>query len=214
MIKKTVSTVYRLSLASMLLLLSFQPQGIVYAAASLTIEPITWNVIGLDSNDETSGPQHFPIGARVCNTGIDPATNVSSQFVWGDTTTTYINLRPGSNTSYSGYTIAADACVDFYYEVEITRSASAYENTRPYTITVTADGGISESTPSNRELFIEYLISQNRNGTDNVYFGDVGGDVTNSSEMTKVAAGGTMTLAVGQTYDMGALKCCRLFRSR
>ena len=39
------------------------------AAASLTIEPITWNVIGLDSNDVTSGPNQFLVGARICNTG-------------------------------------------------------------------------------------------------------------------------------------------------
>src|SRR3990172_1970606 len=31
-----------------------------YAAASLTITPITWNVIGLDSNNVTVGPENFP----------------------------------------------------------------------------------------------------------------------------------------------------------
>src|SRR5436190_9304555 len=39
------------------------------AAPSLTIAPITWGVIGLDSNDVTVGPNLFPVGARVCNTG-------------------------------------------------------------------------------------------------------------------------------------------------
>ena len=42
------------------------------AAATLTVTPITWNVIGLDSNDVNVGPNHFPVGARVCNTGDDP----------------------------------------------------------------------------------------------------------------------------------------------
>ncbi len=33
-----------------------------YAASStLTVTPITWNVIGLDSNSPTSGPYHFPV---------------------------------------------------------------------------------------------------------------------------------------------------------
>ena len=38
-----------------------------HASGSLTIAPITWNVIGLDSNLVTVGPEHFPIGARVCS---------------------------------------------------------------------------------------------------------------------------------------------------
>ena len=37
----------------------------VPVAAVLTVTPLTWNVIGLDSNSPAAGPQHFPIGARV-----------------------------------------------------------------------------------------------------------------------------------------------------
>src|SRR5689334_18691046 len=44
----------------------------VFAAASLSITPITWNIIGLDSNNVNVGPNHFPVGARVCNTGDAP----------------------------------------------------------------------------------------------------------------------------------------------
>ena len=47
------------------------------APGPLTITPLGWNVIGLDSNDVTVGPNVFPIGARVCNTGSDPVTNVA-----------------------------------------------------------------------------------------------------------------------------------------
>ncbi|MEJ2447747.1 MAG: hypothetical protein P8Y37_07375, partial [Anaerolineales bacterium] len=43
------------------------PGKTAYAAASLTIEPLTWNVIGLDSNNVNVGPNNFPVGARVCN---------------------------------------------------------------------------------------------------------------------------------------------------
>ena len=39
------------------------------AAPVLEIRPISWNIIGLDSNSPASGPYRFPIGARVCNTG-------------------------------------------------------------------------------------------------------------------------------------------------
>lgn len=118
----------------------------------LTITPITWNVVGLDSNDVTTGPNNFPVGARVCNTGDTDATNVTSAFVW-DTANAFIDLRPGSKTSYTGAdavaTLAASACHDFYYEVQITRSASAYDQTRRYHITATADtlGTSSTTTP-------------------------------------------------------------------
>ena len=39
----------------------------VKAAAELTINPITWNVIGLDSNNVSVGPNNFPVGVRACN---------------------------------------------------------------------------------------------------------------------------------------------------
>ena len=60
----------------------------------LTITPITWGVVGLDSNNVTVGPNLFPVGARVCNTGATAATNVASTFVW-DSANALINLRTG-----------------------------------------------------------------------------------------------------------------------
>lgn len=36
------------------------------ADVNLTVTPLTWNIIGLDSNDPASGPNLFPVGARVC----------------------------------------------------------------------------------------------------------------------------------------------------
>ena len=53
----------------------FQPQYSASAAANLTVTPLTWNVIGLDSNSPTSGPYRFPVGARVCNSGTTAAAN-------------------------------------------------------------------------------------------------------------------------------------------
>lgn len=121
------------------------------AAPALTITPITWGVVGLDSNNVNDGPNLFPVGARVCNTGSDPATNVASAFVW-DSANALINLRTGSVSSLSLPTLAAGACTDFYYEVEITRSTAAYApltRTRGFHITATADtlGVISTPTP-------------------------------------------------------------------
>jgi len=51
-----------------LLLSLFQPQTTASAAAVLTITPLTWNIIGLDSNNVNVGPNNFPVGARVVAT--------------------------------------------------------------------------------------------------------------------------------------------------
>jgi len=164
------------------------------AAAELTISPITWDIIGLDSNDELTGPNHFPIGARVCNNGDEVATNVTSEFVW-DSTNNYINLRSGSLSAFTGAfavpTLAVGECVDFYYEVEIERDDLARETSREYHITATADTLGVVSTPIPRKLYVEYLISQSRNATMDVLLDGV-----------SVPAGGTMALVVGETYEI------------
>jgi len=100
----------------------------VLAAAILQVTPLTWNVIGLDSNDVTTGPNHFPVGARVCNTGDAPATNVTSAFNW-TTSDPYIALRAGTNAAYtaSGLTLNPSQCHDFYYEVAVTRDPAALQ---------------------------------------------------------------------------------------
>jgi LPXTG-site transpeptidase (sortase) family protein len=171
----------------------FQPQVTVSAAAVLTISPLTWNIIGLDSNNVNVGPNNFPVGARVCNTGDLTATNVVSSFVW-DSADPYINLRPGSLSTFTIASLAAGACTDFYYEVTVTRNASAYDHTRRYHITATADALGVVGTPTPRELYVEHLISQNRNTVSDVQYG------TTLASLTSVANGGTMTLVVGNTY--------------
>jgi hypothetical protein len=93
----------------------FQPQIDVFAAAALTITPITWNVIGLDSNNVNVGPNHFPVGARVCNTGDTAATNVTARLIW-DSNNSYIDYRPGTNTTLSVSSLAGNnTCTDFYF---------------------------------------------------------------------------------------------------
>src|SRR5262249_33476220 len=50
-------------------------------AALLGVEPITWNVIGLDSNNVSAGPNIFPVAVRVRNLSTtDTATNVKAVF--------------------------------------------------------------------------------------------------------------------------------------
>jgi len=171
-----------------------QAQYPVFAATTLTVTPITWNVLGLDSNNVNVGPNHFPVGARVCNTGSAAATNVIATLVW-DSANAFINIRPGTSTSLSVTSLAIGACTDFYFEVEVTRSAAAYNTTRRYHIAVTADAGTTTgSTPTPRELFVEHLVSQSRNTVSDVQYG------TSLAGLTSVANGGTLSLTVGGTY--------------
>ena len=175
-----------------------QPQSPAYALATLSVTPLTWNIIGLDSNNVSVGPNHFPIGAHVCNTSLtDTAANVKSAFVFDDgldlyTGNTYINLRQGTLAAYTsdGINLAPGACTDFYYEAEVTRNSNAYNKTRSYHITASSDAGaVTGSTPTPRELFVEHLVSQSRNAVTDVQLNGV-----------SIPAGGTMTLAVGNTY--------------
>src|SRR5205085_7487796 len=64
------------------LLLFFGCFGLGTAYAGLTVTPVTLNVIGLDSNRVTDGPDTFQVGVRVCNTGVATVTNVTGTFVW------------------------------------------------------------------------------------------------------------------------------------
>ncbi len=183
------SLICKLTLAAALLL----GPAPVFAAANLTISPLTWNIVGLDSNNVNAGPNHFPVGARVCNTGDAPATNVTSAFVW-DSANPLIDLRAGTLTNFNANpvpSLAPAACTDFYYEVEVTRNAAAYDTARRYHITATADSLGTVSTPTPRELYVEHLVSQARNHVTDVQLDGV-----------SVPNGGTMTLVVGQTYSI------------
>ncbi|HZP64794.1 MAG TPA: hypothetical protein VFB32_00670, partial [Rudaea sp.] len=164
----------------------------IAAHAALTVSPLTWNVIGLDSNSPTSGPKNFPVGARICSNVA--TTNVTANLVF-DTANPNISIRPGSLSTLNFASIAAGACTDAYFEVEVTQVAAAYDTTRGYHITASDTTG-TYSTPTPRELYVEHLISQSRNSITNVKYG------TSPSNLVSVAAGGTMNLVLGNTYTI------------
>ena len=156
----------------------------------LTIMPITWGVVGLDSNNVTTGPNLFPVGARVCNNGSTTATNVVSTFVW-DSANALVGLRAGSSSSLNFTSLAAGTCTDFYYEIEVTRTSAAYNTKREFHITATADTLGVISTPTPREIYVEKLVSQNRNSVTEIKLNGA-----------TVPFGGTMNLVVGSTYTI------------
>ena len=171
----------------------------VLAAPSLAITPITWDVVGLDSNNVNVGPNEFPVGARVCNTG-SAATNLVGTFKW-DSVNSYIGLNSGSLSSIAISTLpsgtsAAPACADFYYQVTVTRNVGAYNQARQYHIEFTSDdtGSTVYTTPIPRQIFVEHLISQNRNTI-----------VGLKLDGNLIAAGGQLPLKVGNTYNITLL---------
>lgn len=138
--------------------LALAPALPAHAAVSLNARLLTWGVIGLDSNDVTTGPALFPVGARVCNAGSTAATGLTARFVW-DSANAYISVAGPAQQALG--TLAAGTCRDAYVNVAVSRTSAAYFATRRFHVTFTASG-LTRSTPT-RELYVEKLISQNRN---------------------------------------------------
>ncbi|MBW4489266.1 MAG: DUF11 domain-containing protein [Trichocoleus desertorum ATA4-8-CV12] len=159
------------------------------AAPQLTITPITWNVIGLDSVASQmlggAGPDQFLEGARVCNVGDTTATNVTASFVktggssyiglFGASTLSIPSLPAGTTSLPPGNTGPTPSnCSDFYFNVKIARDRLAYStlataSTRQqFYISATATGLGTITTPQNRELYVEKLVSQSRNAVDSI----------------------------------------------
>ncbi|GEM_PF-2214491 len=144
---------------------------------TLTIQPITWNVLGLDHNNVSTGPDIFLVGVRVRNTGDAAATNLQANFVW-DSANSYLNLSGPTGLTLDS--LPAGASQDFYFNVVVTRNAAAFFTARRYHITASATGASAVSTPTPRELYVEKIVSQNRNSI--------------------VSIAGPTTVTVGQTY--------------
>ena len=126
------------------------------AAPVITVTPITWDVIGLDSQigiTNTLGPNSYPVGARVCTN--ETVNNMVATLVWSSSTpNTLINITgPVSHTLSS---LPANTCADFYFTVDVTRSSSSLKTSRLYNIQVTGSGISSPvSYPAPYLLYVE-----------------------------------------------------------
>lgn len=175
----------------------------VPAWAALTITPITWNVVGLDSNNVNVGPNQFPVGARVCAVGAPSDGDITGSFSWTSANAN-INTRPGSLSSYNLGSLAAGTCTDAYFEVEVTRTAAVFDTARRYIIEAT-DGSSTVSTPQPREIYAERLISQNRNAVGSISFRDataLPAFPPTPADLTIVGPGTPINVAVGGIYDI------------
>src|SRR4026209_1312151 len=76
------------------------------AVAAVSVSHITWGVGGLDSNDVTKGPNVFPVGVRITNTGDVTATDVTSALAF---TTANANVTIDAPSSLTFATLAPGA---------------------------------------------------------------------------------------------------------
>ena len=177
--------------AGVLLVLTTSTLGEVAEAAgtSLSITPIEWNVVGLDSNAPATGPSSFSAGALVCNNGTTTIADATTTWVW-DSTSTAISLS-GAATKTPG-SLAPGACRKLWYAVNVVPVAASFDQTRRFHITASATGAASVSTPTPREIYVERLVSQNRNA------------ITGVTGPSNVLVGGTYTYTVsGKTAPGG-----------
>jgi uncharacterized repeat protein (TIGR01451 family) len=179
--------------------------GVAEAQSSLTVEPITWDVIGLDSNAPTAGPKYFPVGVRITNTSGSPSGELTATFNWDPSEPAYMKLRLGTLGTLNLGTLAAAGTpgdsVDAYFEVEITQEAAAIGTYGSYYIRVNEAGIGYKDSPRPRHLYVERLVSQNRNSVNAMYLSATEPTPPYPDGYgTAIANGGGMTLMVGETY--------------
>jgi hypothetical protein len=139
------------------------------AGDGLAIEPITWNVIGLKSNNVAVGPNVFPVGARVCNQSGSTEFDVTATFAFTELTNAeYISLVALSPSTISLGDVASGACADAYFNVEVSRNADSFDKGRGYQISASPSSGATATTPPDRELYVERLVEQARNSIDSI----------------------------------------------
>lgn len=149
------------------------------AAAALSAEIVSWQVVGLDSNTPaTSAPELFLVQAQVTNTGDAPATNVTSALAMSPPDCGSVAcITLVSSATYTIGTLAPGETRDAFWTVRIAKTSAAFDTTTPITVTAQADGlapvtatQVSRDPPpcgsdptGASVLFVERLISQARN---------------------------------------------------
>lgn len=186
------------------LIVAAQGVGVARAAAVLSLDPITWSAVGLDEADVNRGPNEYPVGVRVCNTG-DAVTP-------SGLTATFAFTSPGAAISLASSSptqtfpvLDAGRCQDIYYWVRVTRATASLDQTRSFNITVT-DGS---STVSVAETLVVQRLEAIDNNSTVVIDGPAAVTVGNAATYTVEASAGTTGYAELQHF---LTLCADLFR--
>jgi LPXTG-site transpeptidase (sortase) family protein len=125
------------------------------ANAVLEITSITWSSVGLNNTSPDLGPNEYPAGVRVCNTGDAAADNLSVAFIW-ETESDYIELA--GPESYMLPELEAETCRDFYFYIRVMQDESSVGAARRYRIEADSDQTGKVLTPTPREIYVESLV--------------------------------------------------------
>ena len=75
-----------------------------------------------------------------------------------------IQIAPGSPTTYVEPSVPGDGVFDFYFGVQIARDTEALDMGREYVVEINTDQDSTiQSTPMNRQIYVQPAIDQNRN---------------------------------------------------
>ncbi|WP_084149999.1 DUF11 domain-containing protein [Picosynechococcus sp. NKBG042902] len=160
-----VTLILTIQLSGLHLLFHIQP---AIASGPLSIEPLTWDIIGLDSNNPNDGPDKFLVGARVCNLSTTTAAqNLRIRFVREGAFNPLISVSttglykdqwlvpslPPSTTStpplnHHQQTSRPKNCFDAYYVLTLTRTSDIYNRVQRYRIEAFADNAATVDTNS------------------------------------------------------------------
>lgn len=168
------------------------PQGPASAATTLTYEIVSWPIIGLDSNDPTgSNPEIFMVQVRVTNTGSETATDVQATLSLTSPSCPSVDcITLASSPIYTIPSIPPGGSADAFWTVRIAKDPAAFSSfdgsgnaVNITTLNVSVSGtnassateiaqashtvpplcGQNGSTIPGGSLYVERLISQNRN---------------------------------------------------
>lgn len=149
------------------------------AVTTLTAEIVSWQIVGLDSNDPTAAqPEFFMVQAKVTNTGAEPAPTTAANLSFGAPTPTDCGgpcIFLVSPATYTIGTLAPGQTADAFWTIRVAKTAAALGTETPVTVTATSGnsapvtatqqprtGLCNPGTPGGI-LRVESLISQNRN---------------------------------------------------
>ena len=156
--------------------------AVAQTTTTLEAEIVSWQVIGLDSNQPTTAPPEvFLVQVKVTNTGVATATNTFATLTLGtlspnpcDPAACISLISPATQSVGS---VAPGQTTDVFWSVRVARTAAAFNSITPITVEVGADNAPvvqapqvdripapcgTTDTPGNT-LLIEDLISQARN---------------------------------------------------
>ncbi len=203
--------------ASLPVLIAFSgpAAALTVTGGDTNVTPLGWSVVGLDSNDVTVGPDQFPVGARFC--ASSPVSGVTASWGWtgaGSTTDDSLIHLADTSTRYAAIAVgalSAGSCYDAYWNVQITRSASAYQQSRAYQVTFTdGSGSTLGTTNADRRIYVEHLISQNRNTVGSVSL-DSGGNTVIAGHTYAFTVTG-LTASTNDQLDFAAIFPSATFR--